>query len=146
MSVLIKGMEMPTSCHACCFFGQADIWESDFDGYTKSYCKRTGSQTFDYVDKILPNCPLIHVPPHGRLGDLDELERDFREDAKGPWNMRAMPMNWADAFEEVADIVADAPTIIEAEEATQKDGGQDETQTGPYDLLYEEGGYNSNGV
>lgn len=73
MGVYIKGMEMPKSCHACCFFGQADIWESDFDGYTKSFCKRTGSQTYDYVDKFLPNCPLVPVPSHGALMDRDEF-------------------------------------------------------------------------
>ena len=80
MSILIKGMDMPRSCHSCCFFGQADIWESDFDGYTKSFCERTGSQTFDYVDKFLPNCPLIPVPPHGDLIERDEAVRDLRMD------------------------------------------------------------------
>ena len=145
MSVLIKGMEMPKCCRECDAEGHYDNSYGDEYGF---FCpfgyKAYTSETREL--KRLDNCPLVPVPPHGRLGDLDELERDFREDAKGPWNMRAMPMNWADAFEEVADIVADAPAIIEAEEATQKDGGQDETPAGLYDLLYEEGGYNSNGV
>ena len=72
--IYIKGMEMPKSCYACCFFGQADIWESDFDGYTKSFCKRTGRQTYDYVDKFLPNCPLVPVGPDGELIDADALK------------------------------------------------------------------------
>lgn len=61
---------------------------------------------------------LKHVPkrPHGRLGDLDELEKSFREDADAEWNRFAAPVNWADAFDDVANIVADAPTVIEAEE------------------------------
>lgn len=96
MGVYIKGMEMPKSCHACCFFGQADIWESDFDGYTKSFCKRTGSQTYDYVDKFLPNCPLVPVSPHGRLGDLDalcETLRKFRKLADNEYTP-AVFANW----------------------------------------------------
>lgn len=81
MSILIKGMDMPRSCHSCCFFGQAYIWESDFDGYTKSFCKRTGSQTFDYVENFLPNCPLVPVPPHGRLIDADALRAKMYHEA-----------------------------------------------------------------
>ena len=98
MSILIKGMEMPKDGELLCINIHPDgkvCINLDLE------CEKVGEA--------------VPVPAHGRLGDLDELERDFREDAKGPWNMRAMPMNWADAFEEVADIVADAPTIISAE-------------------------------
>lgn len=58
----------------------------------------------------------VPVPPQGRLGDLDELEKTFREDADAEWNRFACPVNWADAFDDVADMIADAPTIIPAEE------------------------------
>lgn len=58
----------------------------------------------------------IPVPPHGRLGDLDELEKTFREDADAEWNRFASPVNWADAFDDVANMIAETPTIIEAEE------------------------------
>jgi hypothetical protein len=109
MSVLLKGMEMQTSCHACCFFGQADIWESDFDGYTKSFCKRTGSQTYDYVDKFLPNCPLVPVPPHGRLIDADVLKDSFDpSDFRNP--------DAEDNCFAAIHVVNSAPTIIPAEE------------------------------
>ena len=108
MSVLIKGMEMPTSCHSCCFFGQAYIWESDFEGYTKSYCNRTGSHTFDYVDKILPNCPLIPVPPHGRLIDADALYKDLLEDV-GYGEAERFNDYW----------LGEQPTVIPAEPAEE---------------------------
>lgn len=106
MSVLIRGMEMPKSCHACCFFGQADIWESDFDGYTKSFCKRTGSQTYDYVDKFLPNCPLVPVPPHDDLIDRSVAYDKIAEQEGG---------NYVDM--DVVDKGLEAtPVIIPAEE------------------------------
>ena len=109
MSVLVKGMDMPTSCHACCFFGQADIWESDFDGYTKSFCKRTGSQTYDYVDKFLPNCPLVPVPPHGRLIDADALKVSLTFSEKtAEW---AVP-----TLRTVLMFIDEMPTIIPASE------------------------------
>lgn len=112
MSILIKGMEMPTGCDDCEFCKQ------DISGYDWCCVPMMNGRDKPLDEPVIkPDwCPLIPVPKHGRLGDLDELERDFREDAKDPWNMRAMPMNWADAFEDVADIVADAPTIIPAEE------------------------------
>lgn len=58
----------------------------------------------------------VPVPPHGRLGDLDELAKTFREDADDDWNKFATPINWSDAFSDVADMVDDAPTIIPAED------------------------------
>ena len=106
MDIMVKGMEMPKSCHACCFFGQADIWTSEFDGYTKSFCKRTGSQTFDYVEKFLPDCPLVPVPPHGRLGDFDEfLNRAFGTGLFNEDDMRLLQ-----------ELVGESSIVIPAEE------------------------------
>lgn len=58
----------------------------------------------------------VPVPPHGRLGDLDELEKSFREDADAEWNRFSSPVNWADAFDDVANMIAETPTVLEAEE------------------------------
>ena len=108
MSILITGIDMPTKGNP--------ITVSIYPDGTAEWEAQNKKGT------------AVPVPPHGRLGDLDELEGDFREDAKGPWNMRAMPMNWADAFEEVADIIADAPTIIPAEE-TLKEATNDQNNS-----------------
>lgn len=74
----------------------------------------------DCVRKLLgkrrDDCPLVPVQPHGRLIDADTLEVDIRKDAKDPWYEETSPLNWADAFYEFADMVADAPTIIPASE------------------------------
>ena len=57
MSILIRGMEMPNVC-AYCFL---DASECDLHAKVNIWRERH------------PNCPLIELPPHGRLGDLDEL-------------------------------------------------------------------------
>lgn len=58
MSILIKGMEMPTSCRVC-MFSRTDIRNVD-------WCVLT--------EKDLPcDCPLVPIPPHGRLIDADAL-------------------------------------------------------------------------
>ena len=52
MGVYIKGMEMPQNCRAC-MFSRTDIRNVD-------WCVMT--------EKDLPcECPLVPVPPHGRL-------------------------------------------------------------------------------
>ena len=94
--VLIKGMKMPSKCLFCpCYdveFGKCEVTH-----------KR---QSF----RAKPSdCPLIPVPPHGRLIDADALFKAFQ---------RAGWYNNADR-DEVADaIVLDAPTIIPAKEET----------------------------
>lgn len=62
MSVLIKGMEMPTSCAFCRFNG--------------AYCYAKGDED---AHSTLP-CPLVPVPPHGDLIDRDGAVRDLRMD------------------------------------------------------------------
>ena len=92
MSVLIKGMDMPKTCIMCWLSPICPIWVKEVSRY-KGY------------DNRLPNCPLVEVPPHGRLIDADELETDTE---------------WTECRDDYtafsrAQINA-APTIIEAEE------------------------------
>lgn len=56
MSILIKGMEMPTSCGNCFFDTHCDNWR----------LRNWGAPPPD-------DCPLVPVPPHGRLIDADAL-------------------------------------------------------------------------
>lgn len=67
MSVLIKGMEMPTSCDMC--------WAlDDYGDYPR--CRITEEQrgyNFPIREKRMDKCPLVPVPPHGRLIDADAL-------------------------------------------------------------------------
>lgn len=63
MSVLIKGMETPSCCDDC--------WAlDDFGDYP--VCRITGEQrgyNFRTREKRMDKCPLVPVPPHGRLID-----------------------------------------------------------------------------
>ena len=97
MSILIPGMEMPTSCGQCLNIGWHYVFECRLDDVEEG--------------ERLPNCPLVELPPHGRLIDADKLNKKpkkcFRvQDGafpKSEWFIRA-----SDLF--------DAPTVIPAEE------------------------------
>lgn len=51
MGVYIKGMEMPTCCAGCIVACDA----KSRTGFIRPFAER------------LPDCPLVPVPPHGRL-------------------------------------------------------------------------------
>lgn len=71
MSVLIRGMEMPTSCSVCELCGCYN--ESKGEVYR---CDIT-MHPVKFFERRLDNCPLIPVPEHGDLIDRDKLERDI---------------------------------------------------------------------
>ena len=63
MSILIKGMEMPISCNECRFA---------VDGWCYAYPKQANGDALNR--RVRTNwCPLIELPPHGRLIDADEF-------------------------------------------------------------------------
>jgi hypothetical protein len=66
MSILIKGAKMPSSCAVCpCY-----KWESDYG------CAVKHEEPKDF--KKRPSwCPLVEIPPHGRLIDANETKRVF---------------------------------------------------------------------
>lgn len=80
MSIIIKGMEMPKNCLSC-----------PLQGGTAD-CRLT-QKTYNWGLTERPSdCPLVPVPPHGRLIDADavlrrydyELSRTYNDDfAKG---------------------------------------------------------------
>lgn len=100
MSVLIRGMEIPTSCRAC-LYSRTDIRNVD-------WCVLT--------EKDLPcECPIIPVPKHGRLVDADVLTELCRDMQSIEWNKHTAPYSWAYAYEDFENVILDAPTIVPAE-------------------------------
>ena len=101
MSILIKGMEMPKNCYTC-----------PFCDYVSARCdavKGTPYTPADRYEKRADWCPLIEIPPHGRLIDADELMRDgwklHKEVTRvGGYSIHEKPLNYPDV-----------PTVIEAE-------------------------------
>ena len=63
MSILIRGMEMPTSCRDCDFLNWGAV--------DPNRCEITDCFIGGDYDKRHDNCPLVPVPPHGRWIDLD---------------------------------------------------------------------------
>lgn len=88
MSVLIKGMEMPSI---------EMKWTIRYGADGKWYAIDTNAETTDGEwHEIVP------VPPHGRLIDVSELEKRLYDYGTGT----TLPIDWSD--------IANAPTIIEA--------------------------------
>jgi hypothetical protein len=114
MGVYIKGIEMPTSC-PCELLGIGYDLFCNFAGgipaRVKEYyeCCQNGTR---------PSwCPLVPVPPHGRLIDADALKDVQQADAdffKGSSDY-GEKCRYDEAINAVANIV-NAPTIIPAEE------------------------------
>ena len=70
MSILIRGMEMPKSCGDCKFH-----WHGDGVTYCLALSKPHNLHHIScrcYYEAE-EDCPLIEVPPHGRLIDADAL-------------------------------------------------------------------------
>ena len=112
MSILIKGMEMPTSCSVCPMLEgdnmdglchAASKWLDDDEHWTW-YVYPEG----DMDDSKPCNCPLVSVPPHGDLISRSALIVDLMD--------RGIEGIQTDDWHEIQQAVADAPTIIPAEE------------------------------
>lgn len=102
MSILIRGMEMPKRCFECiflttvpnffCLAGKRDL------------CAEHG------INTSRPDwCPLVELPPHGRLIDADELLE------KAYWDYNEATRDYNN-FKVVSEYgIADAHTVVEAE-------------------------------
>ena len=113
MSILIKNMEMPTSCPCKLVKDEYDLYCFAVNGIparAKEYdkCCENGTRP-DW-------CPLVEVPPHGRLIDADILKAKQQEDADLFYNAHTFmdKLRRDEALNAVANIV-NMPTIIEAE-------------------------------
>lgn len=110
MSVVIKGVKMPMHCAMCGFHGaMGDPMIS------QHFCKVTGVSILNPYKGRRNDCPLVPVPPHGRLIDADALIVHCKEMQSIEWNNKASPYSWAYAYENFESDIEDAPTILEAE-------------------------------
>ena len=95
MGIYIKGMEMPTSSRRCPFT-EMDDWGMR--------CVVGGKYEW-HKDRLCNECPLVPVPPHGRLIDVDALTwREGRDELDNP------------AYLLIKNCVDVLPTVIPAEE------------------------------
>lgn len=74
MSILIKGMKMPTSCSDCGQFRWSNFLQSDVCRIAEAI---GGNGLFKFEEEGIAKrpswCPLVEVPPHGRLIDADDV-------------------------------------------------------------------------
>ena len=102
-SILIQGMEMPVTCCHCPLMG----YYPDREWYDSM--ARTGAHICVLTGELIDNtkreehCPLVPIPPHGRLIDADELHKGIE------W------IGWfAEEDRYLAEhLTEDAPTVIE---------------------------------
>lgn len=95
MSVLIKGMEMPTKCGECpCYYAEFNE------------CNAIIGRWVDGKGTPPGDCPLIPVPPHGRLIDADALEY-HADNVRDPMGRTEKTVMWKK--------IEAAPTIIPAD-------------------------------
>ena len=104
MGIYLPNMEMPKNCGECPFIFTS--WGIEY------YCHLAESSTSaEYVGREkMTNCPLIELPPHGRLIDIKSVE-----DGKFVTVSNDYQRWWNGALESVID---NAPTVIEAEGET----------------------------
>lgn len=99
MSIMIKGMEMPKTCKECPF--------SDHE----AWCLIPGDWRERYYmpkDERSKYCPLIELPPHGKLIDADRLLTDRMKS-------KYYHLPNGDTAIPIIDI-EHAPTVLEAED------------------------------
>ena len=104
--ILIKGMKMPTSCSECLFkhlspTGESIVCELDLSTVPLE------SRPFD--------CPLIELPPHGRLIDADALLKKFCGHCDGYEECGTNKIR-VECYD--LGLINHSPTIIEAEDGT----------------------------
>ena len=103
--ILIKGMEKPKNCGEC-FACKAELSQEKKVIYV---CCFTREEYVSDENRVETDCPLVPVPtPHGRLIDADALIIDLMD--------RGIDGVQTDDWHEIQQAVADAPTIILAEE------------------------------
>lgn len=114
MSILIKGAKMPKNCFECL---------TTLGLFSKT-CPISEDSNIDVElakNHIYDGCPLVEIPPHGRLIDADELiknceiwkETEIQDEHDDVWN------RGIDAC--INEVKHHAPTVIESEEEQENE-------------------------
>lgn len=101
MGIYIKGMEMPKVCYDC-------------DFCTYGFCSQINRYVTDSYSRE-EDCPIIELPPHGRLIDADALTRRILEEHDKFGAMNQYDSGLRAGYRASSKAVRLAPTIIPAE-------------------------------
>ena len=103
MSVIVTGMEMPKNCKECALYIEGACYAKGYRDYRS------------IMDTAKPDdCPLIELPPHGRLIDVDEPMTKISTMMQEP-DYQHEGENWMVGLIMARDAIDEAPTVIEAE-------------------------------
>ena len=107
MSVLVKGMEMPTRCFS---YPMCDVENAEVNCAVShgSYIEYREVDPKVAIQERPSWCPLIELQSHGDLIDRDALKLDFLN--------RGIEGIQTDDFSELQQTIDDAPTILPASE------------------------------
>ena len=88
--------------------------------YGRRYCRANSKIEFNDPDYSelkgrYDGCPLVAAPPHGRVGDLDELKAKIKKEDNA-YGFDSYGDGMYDAFQSVYQCIDAQPTIIPAEE------------------------------
>lgn len=104
MSYIVTGNDIPQNCNEC------NLRHSLF---CRAYDNRVlSSKGMRGRDKF---CPLIEIPPHGRLGDLDALVKTLEQN-RLCYVLDIDDESFELGIDKAISIVKEAPTVIEAED------------------------------
>lgn len=114
MGIYLPNMEMPFCCLVCPCSG-ANTTDDDNEVWVCEASELRQITTEDGIERRPEWCPLVHVPPHGRLGDLDVLidkviAKYLEHERKGELVFAA-----AEIKQDIVDLISNAPTVIPAE-------------------------------
>lgn len=111
MSILIQGMEMPKNCKDCPFSDHEAWCLIPGDWRERYYCP--DNERSEY-------CPLIELPPHGRLRDLDALYEEISNGNKAYNGIEEYDGKYPNIgnVDDCLDAIKYADTVIEAEGET----------------------------
>jgi hypothetical protein len=104
-------MEMPQNCDKCRFQSEFKLY---CDAMPYNFCGNT-----DDIER--PDwCPLIELPPHGRLGDLDKLYEEISNGNKAYNGIEGYDGEYQHIgnVDDCMDVIKMADTVIEAEGET----------------------------
>ncbi|MEE1214246.1 MAG: hypothetical protein U0L04_04630 [Bacteroidaceae bacterium] len=105
MSILIKGMEMPKSCLECRLYNDPWCMARNRNQWRTAYNRPPNGERQN-------DCPLVPVPPHGRLIDADALIEAMARMV--PWAIADPTANaFLDGLSAAYEAIQAAPNIIE---------------------------------
>lgn len=110
MSILIKGAMMPASCEEC--QSVLGLFSKECPLF-KDFPKKFISESELLKHTRHSDCPLVEIPPHGRLIDADKLIENIPV-TQNDGSMGCRNCDWLDDTA-VEELIDDAPTVIESE-------------------------------